>query len=123
MARSLGSRLKEARERKRFTQVDVAKKIGISNGTLSGYERDYRDPDTSTLRKLAALYEVSVDWLTGASNDRTPVSNETINEARPYEGIMREIKEKYPGVDISDPDIQRKLMKVIDLVLDDYEKK
>lgn len=63
--RTLGSRLKEAREKKRLTQVEVSKKLGISNGTLSGYERDYRDPDTETLRKLANLYEVSLDWLSG----------------------------------------------------------
>lgn len=48
--RTLGSRLKEAREKKRLTQIDVSKKLGISNGTLSGYERDYRDPDTETLK-------------------------------------------------------------------------
>lgn len=63
--RTLGSRLKEAREKKRLTQIDVSKKLGISNGTLSGYERDYRDPDTETLKKLANLYEVSIDWLSG----------------------------------------------------------
>lgn len=63
--RTLGARLKEAREKKRLTQIEVSKKLGISNGTLSGYERDYRDPDTATLKKLANLYEVSIDWLSG----------------------------------------------------------
>ncbi|OAS19286.1 helix-turn-helix domain-containing protein [Paenibacillus oryzisoli] len=61
---TLGSRLKEAREKKRLTQVQVAEKLGISNGTLSGYERNYRDPDTSTLSELSKIYEVSIDYLT-----------------------------------------------------------
>ncbi len=61
---TLGSRLKESRERKGFTQVQVAEKLGISNGTLSGYERNYRDPDTNTLTILAKLYGVSTDYLT-----------------------------------------------------------
>lgn len=67
--KNLGYRLKKARSEKRLTQMEVAKIIGISHGTLSGYERDYRDPDTETLSKLASLYDVSLDWLlTGEEN-------------------------------------------------------
>lgn len=50
----------------------IAKTLGISNGTLSGYERNYRDPDTEVLSKLASIYEVSVDWLTGMTDDPSP---------------------------------------------------
>lgn len=69
MKRTLGARLKEAREQKRLTQMEVAQRLGISNGTLSGYERDYRDPDTDTLSRLANLYDVSIDWLKGRTKD------------------------------------------------------
>lgn len=65
----LGSRLRISREKKRLTQIEVAKILGISNGTLSGYERDYRDPDTETLSKLAQLYDVSLDWLLTGRNE------------------------------------------------------
>lgn len=61
----LAKRLKEARNKAGYKQIDAAKKLGISNGTLSGYERDYRDPDTEILHQMANLYEVSVDWLLG----------------------------------------------------------
>lgn len=64
----LAKRLKEARENAGYKQIDAAKKLGISNGTLSGYERSYRDPDTDILNKMADLYEVSVDWLLGKSD-------------------------------------------------------
>ncbi|WP_051250489.1 helix-turn-helix domain-containing protein [Paenibacillus harenae] len=63
--RTLGERLKHARVKKRYTQIQVAKKLDISNGAISGYERDYRDPDTVTLKKLADLYEVTPNWLLG----------------------------------------------------------
>lgn len=65
---SLGSRLKQEREKRNWSQVYVAKKIGITNAVLSNYERDYRDPDTETLKKLADLYEVSIDYLLGRDN-------------------------------------------------------
>ncbi|MED4126725.1 helix-turn-helix transcriptional regulator [Shouchella miscanthi] len=45
------------------------RKIGrvFRNGRpcLSSYERDIRDPDTASLKKLAEFYEVSTDFLLG----------------------------------------------------------
>jgi transcriptional regulator with XRE-family HTH domain len=61
----LGKRLKEARIKAGYTQIEASKKLGISNGTLSGYERNYRDPDTETLNEMAKLYNVNVDYLLG----------------------------------------------------------
>lgn len=68
----LGKRLKQAREMKKLSQIEAAKKLGISNGTLSGYERNYRDPDTNILEKMADLYEVSTDYLLGRTDNPTP---------------------------------------------------
>lgn len=67
---SLGSRLKEEREKKGWSQLFVAEKIGITNTVLSNYERDYRDPDTETLTKLADLYDVDTDYLLGRTSIR-----------------------------------------------------
>lgn len=65
MNMSLGTRLKKEREKRNWSQIYVAKRIGITNAVLSNYERDHRDPDTETLKKLAELYEVSIDYLLG----------------------------------------------------------
>lgn len=66
---SLGERLRKARKNKNLTQLDVADKINITNYALSGLERNYRDADEELLRKLANLYEVSYEWLTGKSQN------------------------------------------------------
>ncbi|QDQ01164.1 helix-turn-helix transcriptional regulator [Lysinibacillus fusiformis] len=75
---ALGERLKEARNKKGLTQIEVAKKLGVTNGALSGYERNYRDPDTKMLKEMAELYEVSIDYLVGNTNKEnlTPVLTE-----------------------------------------------
>lgn len=62
---SIGERLTKLREDKGFMQKDVAEKIGIAPNTLSGYERDVRNPDSETLIKLAKFYGVSIDYLLG----------------------------------------------------------
>jgi transcriptional regulator with XRE-family HTH domain len=62
---NLGQRLKYARERKNLKQLEVAKKTGINNKTLSGYEHGRAEPDFDTLLKLAELYEVDIHWIIG----------------------------------------------------------
>lgn len=64
-----------------MTQIQAAAKVGISNGTLSGYERNYREPDMRTLRRLAELYGVSIDYLlTGREfTSRPPQDGERVD--------------------------------------------
>lgn len=65
MKKSLGNRLKKAREKKDLTQIEVSKLTGISNKTISNYENDVSQPDPSTLALFAQVYETSVDYLIG----------------------------------------------------------
>ena len=60
---SLGKRLKEVRQKRKLTQIEVMKKTGINNKTLSGYENGVSNPDFESLKKLANLYKVSIDQL------------------------------------------------------------
>lgn len=73
---SLGSRLKKARERKGWSQLYASKLAKIANTALSNYERDYRDPDSETLSTLADLYEVSIDWLAGRTENPSSPKDE-----------------------------------------------
>lgn len=69
----LGERLKIAREKKGLKQNRVAQSLGIHNSTLAKYESGDREVDIDTLKKLAELYEVSVDWLSGRTDDPSPL--------------------------------------------------
>lgn len=68
----VSNRLRRARERKGYTQIYVRDKTGINNKTLSGYEKGISEPDYDTLIKLSSIYEVSVEWLLGTTDDPTP---------------------------------------------------
>lgn len=81
----LSKRLREARINAGLKQMDAAKILSVSNGTLSGYEKNFRGPDTTTLLKMAELYEVSVDWLL----DNPPPIKGTFTESMSaYDTIM-----------------------------------
>lgn len=66
--KTLGDRLRNARERKNLTQIDVSKLTGINNKTISNYENSISSPDPDTLKIFADLYEVSADYLLGRSD-------------------------------------------------------
>lgn len=72
---NLGKRLQSARKARRMTQEAAATCLGISNGTLSGYERNYRKPDPNTLIELAKLYDVEVSYLLGQNSQTESFDN------------------------------------------------
>lgn len=56
-------RLKTARINAKMSQREVAKKIGISQTSYSFLESGLREPSMLHLRRIAALLNVSIDWL------------------------------------------------------------
>lgn len=80
------NRLKECRLAKGLTQVEVSKLIGVTQSTLSNYESGNHECDYKTLRKLAALYDTTVDYLVG----------------RPIGGITDIDEDAYKGMDINE---------------------
>lgn len=61
-------RLKELRYEKNMTQDELAKFLSLSVPTISAYESGRRSPDQDTLKKLANLFNVSVDYLIGQTD-------------------------------------------------------
>ena len=62
------NRIKELREDRDLRQIDVAKKTGIDQRTLSNYETGKTNPDSYSIIKLAEFYHVSCDYLLGVSD-------------------------------------------------------
>lgn len=98
MMKILARRLRQARENSGLTQIDAAKKLGISNGTLSGYERDYRDPDTDILNQMADLYDVKTDWLLGRDTSD--------NEISEREALINKLANEFPDLDLMFKDME-----------------
>lgn len=63
-----GYRLKELREKKKLSQLQVAKRLDITRASISSYENNIATPSVEILIKLALLYRVSTDYLLGIDN-------------------------------------------------------
>lgn len=59
---------KQLRMENGFTQVELAKKIGISRSTIAMYETGAREPDFETLEKIADFFDINTDFLLGRTN-------------------------------------------------------
>lgn len=55
--------LRTAREMKKLTQEEAAKKIGVSTDTLSNYERGKSYPDIPILRRIEYTYGIPYERL------------------------------------------------------------
>lgn len=55
---NLGKNLRDARDRLGITQEEVAARSGVQAGEISRIERGKRDPQVSTLEKIAAAVEM-----------------------------------------------------------------
>ena len=60
-----GTRLKELRERKDMTQAQLAEALGVSQQAVGKWERETASPNDETLKKIAALFFTTTDYLLG----------------------------------------------------------
>jgi len=66
-------RLKDMREDSDKTQTEIADYLGIQQTVYSRYERGYQTIPLQHLIRLAELYDVSLDFLCGRTNDPKPI--------------------------------------------------
>ncbi len=65
-------RIRDLREDHDLTQTKLAKLIGMSQTGYSKYETGENDVPTSILIKLALLYNTSIDYILGLTNEKKP---------------------------------------------------
>lgn len=66
-------RIKELRKERNMTQVDLAKALGVSTGTVAMWETGKRNPSFDMLNTLSDLFDKRIDYILGTSDDaRSP---------------------------------------------------
>lgn len=86
--KKVGERLGELRIEKRITQADLGELLGVTYSTYSYYESGGRELNYERLIKLADYFDVSVDYILGRTEDKTPIVSEEVLAV--YERIKRD---------------------------------
>ncbi len=69
--------LKMIREEQGLSQSQLAKKLGVSQGTIGNWESGIREPNFDTISKIADYFDVSIDYLiTGTQENSSPDQTE-----------------------------------------------
>lgn len=68
---SFAVRLRDLRNSKGITMLQLADAIGTTKATISNFENAQRNPSLEMLIKLADYFNVSIDFLVGRTNDPT----------------------------------------------------
>ena len=62
-------RLKELRQKSPLTQKEISEKLGISVSAYQYYEAGKNEPNIEKLKILADTFDVTLDYLTGRTNE------------------------------------------------------
>lgn len=73
--------IKELREKAHMTQQELGKKINRDKGIISRYENNYQAVPFETMRTLASIFNVSMDYLAGMEK-RSTVDTSALTEAQ-----------------------------------------
>ncbi len=60
--------LKELREKRGFTQEQLAAILNLTKNAISHYEKNINSPNIDTIQKIADVFDVSVDYLLGRTS-------------------------------------------------------
>ena len=73
-------RLIEIRQNHGYSQKYVALSIGVAPSIVSRWESGKKIPSRESVSKLADLYEVTIDYLMGRSDEEMPISADSLSD-------------------------------------------
>lgn len=119
---TLGKRIKYLREKSKISQIDFAKKIGVSNAVLSRYESGDRKPDYDTLQLIADFFEVSTDYLLGRTDIQVLTPEE--QEEADFQAFANnpELNVFYKELPESEEEAVKRLRDFWEIIKHDYKK-
>jgi len=71
----LPKRLRELRKENKYTQEEMAKKLGISTSAYGFYEQGKIIPDTLKVLEMAKMFDVTTDYLLGLVDNKKPLED------------------------------------------------
>lgn len=92
----IGERIRELRKRHRFTQADVARKIGVSSPTITQWENNQTAPKGDNLLRVASVLGCTPDWLVTGKGHPDDI-HENAEAAPRLKGLVPVINEVQAG--------------------------
>ncbi|MCI6276423.1 MAG: helix-turn-helix domain-containing protein [Clostridium sp.] len=126
---NLGNSLFHARKKCGLSQEDVAEKLGVSRQTISKWETDETIPDICQSKKMAVLYNISLDELIDFDIDIKEIQeviDKTSEEVEEKIDWTNAWGKKYPILvryksEVNHPNYARRLCVMLDELKQEYQ--
>ena len=118
-------RLRQLRKNTKLSQVELAKIINVSNGSISKWETGERQPDYATLKSLAEFFNVSTDYLIGIEKTTNQFSsvNDVVRFMLNQNVILKLINEDTQKIDSNDlKKMEEDFIDILKIVLRKHKK-
>ncbi len=67
---SMLEHLSDLRKERKWSLQETADQLGIAKSTYAGYETGYREPSLQSLLQMADLFETTVDYILGRTEEK-----------------------------------------------------
>jgi transcriptional regulator with XRE-family HTH domain len=90
---SLGGRIKQIRQQKKMSQIELAEKADIYQKNISRYELDTSIPSATALKKIADALGVSTDYLLGDEDQVIIKDKELLRNFKEVQNLPKDVRE------------------------------
>ena len=104
--------LRLLRNQKGMSQQKLAELLHISQQSIYKYENNLAEPDIQTLTELSELFDVSIDYIVGNSDDPRKMNVFVETELSPRELDFLRMYRR----------LNRTRKKIIEMILEDYDR-
>lgn len=108
------TRIKEERININYSQTELAKKLAVAPQTVNGWENGRRIPDPQTLSSLADIFNCSVDYLLGRTDNK---NSSIIEDVIDNKNVLVEIDKDFFKT-LTPADVQKFLKELQDVGFD-----
>lgn len=115
-----GQRLRALREQRHLSQEAMGKIIGRSKPVISSYENNLKLPTLDVLMNIAALFNVSLDYLVGFEK-KEMVSVEGLTESQ--KGIIQTILWEFSDTEQSAIGFSERQQAIVSALMKEFSKK
>jgi transcriptional regulator with XRE-family HTH domain len=111
MNKKIGDTIRRLRKAHGWTQVELAQKLNASQKVITTYENNQRTPTLENLKKLAAIFGISIDEIVGVK-DMEIVTEQPHLHRNSRVAKVQDLYEKLPPLE------QRSILKQIKALIE-----
>ncbi|MFT7156835.1 MAG: transcriptional regulator with XRE-family HTH domain [Parvicella sp.] len=89
---NIGERISQLRKRKNWSQTELSNAIKASREAIGKYERNESVPSVEVAKKIADIFEVSLDYLVN-ENETVVFDKQTVKRLQDIENLPEDDKE------------------------------